>query len=311
MALLIRDIDETALLLRRLYSSHGYKKYSMSKFEPLEFYSSNKAFLEDDRVVTFSDFSGRLMALRPDVTLSIVKNAVRSGESRVCYCENVYRGKKGSPAVEEIKQAGLEHIGAIDAATQCTVVSLAADSLKLISDKWVLDVSHLGFADAALNEAGCSEELRSEIVSCIASKAPHGILKLCAENGIAETSANKLAALAELSGPINEVLDRIDRISTPPYTDAYILELKELSASLRSSGTDGGINLDFSVVNDMNYYNGIVFRGYADGLPVCALSGGRYDRLVKKFGINAGGLGFAVYLGRIEPYIEEGGGADA
>ena len=62
------------------------------------------------------------------------------------------------------------------------------------------------------------------------------------------------------------------------------------------------INIDFSVVSDMNYYNGIIFRGFIDGIPTGVLSGGRYDNLLKKMGKNSGAIGFAVYLDLLERF---------
>ena len=65
--------------LRSLYSSYGFSQYKMGKFEEYDFYSRNKDFLVSDEVITFTDTNGKLMALKPDVTLSIVNpSAVNS-----------------------------------------------------------------------------------------------------------------------------------------------------------------------------------------------------------------------------------------
>ena len=67
--------ERVELYLRRLFESFGYKKYRMSKFENYDLYAENKSFLKNESIITFHDLSGKLMALKPDVTLSIVKNA--------------------------------------------------------------------------------------------------------------------------------------------------------------------------------------------------------------------------------------------
>ena len=56
------------------------------------------------------------------------------------------------------------------------------------------------------------------------------------------------------------------------------------------------VRIDFSVVDDMRYYNGIVFKGFIKGIPSSVLSGGRYDGLVSRMGKSGGAIGFAVYL---------------
>jgi ATP phosphoribosyltransferase regulatory subunit len=64
------------------------------------------------------------------------------------------------------------------------------------------------------------------------------------------------------------------------------------------------MRIDFSIVNDMSYYNGIVFQGFVEGMPRNVLSGGRYGNLLSKMGKNASACGFALYLDLIELYRE-------
>ncbi|MBR4872505.1 MAG: ATP phosphoribosyltransferase regulatory subunit, partial [Clostridia bacterium] len=103
--------DERALYeLRSLYRRYGYAQYKMSKFEEYDLYVRNKSFLLSDHVITFTDTDGKLMALKPDVTLSIVKNSKdrTDGVRKVYYNENVYRVPKGDISFREIMQTGLE-----------------------------------------------------------------------------------------------------------------------------------------------------------------------------------------------------------
>jgi ATP phosphoribosyltransferase regulatory subunit len=72
---MVLERDESAVFaLRSLYSSYGYSQYKMGKFEEYDLYAHNKSFLVSERILSFTDTDGRLMALKPDVTLSIVKN---------------------------------------------------------------------------------------------------------------------------------------------------------------------------------------------------------------------------------------------
>ena len=100
--------------LRSLYSRYGYSRYKMNKFEEYDLYAKNKDFLISDSVITFTDMDGKLMALKPDVTLSIVKNTRdEPGIRKLYYNENVYRVSKGTHSFKEIMQVGLEAIGQI------------------------------------------------------------------------------------------------------------------------------------------------------------------------------------------------------
>ena len=137
-----------------MYSKHGYMKYRMSKFEEYDLYVRNKDFLVSENIITFTDIDGKLMALKPDVTLSIIKNSREDAGTvqKMYYNENVYRASTETRAFKEIMQTGLEAIGDIDDYCICEVVSLAAKSLNAISDSFVLDISHMGVISAVLEK---------------------------------------------------------------------------------------------------------------------------------------------------------------
>ena len=96
----LKNQEKVVFSLRDLYFSYGYLPYKMSKFEEYDLYVKNKEFLVSDRIITFTDTSGKLLALKPDVTLSILKNA--SGEKqKVYYNEMVYRISAGTNSFKE------------------------------------------------------------------------------------------------------------------------------------------------------------------------------------------------------------------
>ena len=150
---ILQNDEKAVYRLRSLYRSYGYTPYKMSKFEEYDLYVRNKDFLVSDSVITFTDKSGKLMALKPDVTLSIIKNNkdVTYGVQKLCYNENVYRVSDENGSYKEIMQTGLECIGQIDTYCLCEVLSLAAQSLCAVSEEFVLDVSHLGIVSAVLD----------------------------------------------------------------------------------------------------------------------------------------------------------------
>ena len=110
-----KSAEQAVFALRELYGRYGYTQYKMSKFEEYDLYVRNKDFLVGDGVITFTDTDGKLMALKPDVTLSIVKNSKDGVMQKVYYNENVYRISRSTHTFKEIMQTGLECIGDIDA----------------------------------------------------------------------------------------------------------------------------------------------------------------------------------------------------
>ena len=143
---ILRSDEQTIFRLRGLYENYGYRRFKMSKFEAYDLYVRNKDFLVSDRMITFTDARGVLMALKPDVTLSIIKNTRENepGPRKVYYNETVYRSGKGDEGFQEIMQTGLECIGDLDLYHIYEVTALAVRSLAAISPDYVLDVSHVG-----------------------------------------------------------------------------------------------------------------------------------------------------------------------
>ena len=286
--------------LRSLYRARGYSPYQMSKFEEYDLYARNKHFLVSEQIITFTDTNGKLMALKPDVTLSIIKNTKDAdGVQKLYYDENVYRVSKGTKAFGELTQAGLECIGDVDDFCICEVLSLAAESLEQISEDYVLDISDLGLLAPILKGLGISEEAEAELLQCIAEKNAHGITEIAAREKAAPGALAKLRALLATGGRLDEAIDALRRLL--PECAEQIERLSRISEAL-GEGRAARVHLDFSVVNDMSYYNGIVFKGFINGVPAGVLSGGQYDGMMQKMGRNAKAIGFAVYLDLLERF---------
>lgn len=291
--------------LRGLYGQYGYAQYRMRKFEEYDLYVRNKNFLLSDQIITFTEPNGKLMALRPDVTLSIVKNSKTAGDvQKVYYKENVYRVDRDAGAFREITQVGLECVGEIDAYCKLEVLLLARASLQRINEDYVLDVSHQGILSALLDEMNAPADLRTALSTCVGEKNLHGARALCRTAGIADEMTEALATLISAYGAPEEVLPRLADLPLGEGGRAALAELSAILAALDDPAARGRVRVDFSVVNDMNYYNGIVFRGFVAGLPAGVLSGGQYDYLVQRMGKGGGAIGFAVYPDLLEGLMQ-------
>ncbi len=292
---ILKNDEKAIFALRSLYEKYGYAQFKMSKFEEYDLYVRNKDFLVSDNIITFTDTTGKLMALKPDVTLSIIKNSDDDKNSlqKVYYNENVYRVSKGSYSFKEIMQVGLECIGNTDEYCIYEVLSLAAESLNSISPDFALDISHLGIISDVIDSLDVSASDKQELLKCIGDKNSYGITAICGEKG------ELLKKLVLTYGSTKKVMPVLNEIF-PNEKPQAVNELITIVSALEEKGYGDKIKIDFSVLNDMNYYSGIVFKGFINGIPTGILSGGQYDHLMKKMGRKSGAIGFAVYLDMLE-----------
>ena len=294
---ILRSEEKAIFALRTLYQQYGYMPFKMSKFEEYEFYIQNKDFLVSDRIISFNDTNGKLLALKPDVTLSIIKNGEdKPGEKqKVCYNENVYRVSDNTHQFKEIMQTGIECIGEIDLYDLYEMVMLASKSLSLISNNFVIEISHLGLISALLENACQNNNFKQEALKYIAEKNSHDLINTFDRYEIADQKRDGILKLISVYGERKSVIAEIES-SLKGIADESLAELKALSDMLDALPFSEKILFDFSTVNDTNYYNGIVFRGFISGISQSVLTGGQYDNLLKKMNRSSGAVGFAIYL---------------
>ncbi|MBR2822728.1 MAG: ATP phosphoribosyltransferase regulatory subunit [Clostridia bacterium] len=303
---ILDDRERIGFRLRELYHSHGFSRYRMGKFEEYDLYSRNKDFLLSDGVITFTDTNGRLMALKPDVTLSIVKNIRDRGEGleKLYYCENVYRVSEGADGFREETQVGIECMGRIGKRTIGEVLEMAAESLGALDEKWVLEVSHLDLLSAMVDGVALDGDMRDRILRCAGEKNPHGISEICREAGLRAGAEEALLTLLSVYGPPRQVMPAVRKLAEENGCGAYARELGEIVAAFAGTDAADKIWIDFSATGDPKYYNGIAFKGFIEGIPDPVLSGGQYDALMRRMHRKDRAVGFAVFLNRLDGLAE-------
>lgn len=298
---LLQPKERASFGLRALYEGAGCRKYHMGQFEEYALYQENQSFLPSRQVITFTDLDGRLLALKPDVTLSIAKSAQPApGETkRFYYSENVYRPAAESRTFKEIAQMGVEFLGRVGEAETGQAVALAVRSLEWLSESmgpaWRLEVGHMGYLSGLMDALNVPEAARQGMLARLRARNSHELRAAALAAGLDGEGAGALAALLELCGPAAAVLPRAEKACRNGAMRAAVAELRAAVA-----GAGQGVQIDLSLSGEMEYYNGLIFQGYLQGAPRPVLRGGRYDLLARKFTPGAGAVGFAVYLDELD-----------
>jgi len=298
---LLRPDELASLRLRGLYQSRGYRRFRINRFEEYGFYMENRRFLANENVLTFTDLDGRLLALKPDITLSIIKNIKPApGEpERLYYTENVYRPDRQRSGFREIGQIGVEYIGDLDPPAVIEVTALAAESLLAISKDYILDINHMGFFEGFCDELAQEGYLlpSKRLIELVTSKNGHELRRLATECNLPAVKTEALAGMAAGYGEFPAQLAYARQIAghNQSMLEA-IAELNQLYRVMAALGLAQGLRLDFSLILDPAFYSGIVYAGYIAALPGKLLSGGCYERMMNKLGKKSGATGFALYL---------------
>ncbi|MGN0814187.1 MAG: ATP phosphoribosyltransferase regulatory subunit [Candidatus Coproplasma sp.] len=295
--------------LTTLYESRGYIKIKPACFEDYSLYLENRDFLISKNVLTFSGASGRLLALRPDVTLSIVNHSkAQIGDTKkLFYTEKVYRRPSGVEEFKEISQTGVEIIGDVDEVCEAEITMVICDTLAVISENYILDLSHMGFTEGLLDSFNLNSENKALAYELLKNKNLHDFAAFAQKNNLSERQIKAFESAVNICGNAKECIIKAKEIALNDRMTEAVNQLESIFDIISSLGYGDKINVNFSIANNADYYNGIIFNGYIDGVPRFVLSGGRYDKLPEKLGKKAGAIGFALYLGELERYFKPEG----
>lgn len=292
--------ERISLELEDMYSKFGFCKYKVNRFEEYSFYMEKANFLSDKRILTFSDGHGRLMALKPDITLSIVKNSLKSAQTKhkIYYNETVFRTPKGEEQFKEIHQIGVEYIGKQGDYQTLEILNLAAKSLHNISQQYRLCLSNTALLLLALEQLPVNPEQKSQIILYMSQKNAHDLKKYLLEENI---PGELCLGLMEIPVSLSQGIPELKRLFAEPVYQEVLGEFVATLENLRGFVPEEMLFLDFSHIPSTEYYRGLVFSGYIQGLSMPVLSGGRYDRLLQQMGSELEtALGFAVDLSSVE-----------
>ena len=198
--LLSQNANSISGIACRYLNEKSPGKYELQADTLQDFIASFSTSIDADIFIT--DLDGRLLALKPDVTLSIAKNAQmgEDGCGRYYYVENVYRPSQESHTFKEISQMGLECIGGVDGQVTAQAVSLAIRSLALTGRDFVLELSHMGFVTGLFDAVGAPEAVRPRLLTCVRDRNIHELQRAAETAGLSRQGTEALCRLPALAG---------------------------------------------------------------------------------------------------------------
>ena len=289
-----RRVEQSVL---KVFRRQGYCEMTTPNVEYYDLISAAGHPMAQESMLKIIDRTGKILVMRPDCTVAMGRVAATKLTGlplplRLYYHQMVYRSDDvNTGARSEIDQCGVELIGSSGIRADLEVISLAIASLDACGlQDYHIEIGHAGYFDALLDSLRLHDSLREQLKELVEAKAFTAFAS-CRAPFAGEPAAEALLQLPRLfGGP--EVLETA---LCPNESAAEVLAyLKSLYLVLKDAGLSSRVQFDLGLIHTIEYYTGMVFRGYSEGAASNVLSGGRYDKLIGKFGQDVPATGFAL-----------------
>ncbi|MBS1469955.1 MAG: ATP phosphoribosyltransferase regulatory subunit [Lachnospiraceae bacterium] len=279
----------------------GYQEVVTPTIEYYKTYETGFYNINEQDMYKFFDAQGRILMLRADMTIPIARLAATKFKDvnpplRFRYCANVFKvhedlsGKKN-----EISDCGVELIGVPQDSGDLEILMTALDALSVVKNhQWVLEIGNINFFREACRLFALSVEDSEELSDLIDRKSMTPLAEKLKELKLPDNARQFFLQLPWMSGDQQMLEDAKQYCFCEPLKE-IIERMIVLAKDLQELGCER-VQFDLGKTKNLNYYTGIVFEAYVEGVGKRVLSGGRYDTLLEKYGRNLPAVGFSIKL---------------
>lgn len=282
--------------------SYGYQDIQTPTFEYFDVFRKEIGTTPSNELYKFFDREGHTLVLRPDLTPSIARATATLFEEedfpvRLCYIGNTFINHSSYLGrLKENTQLGAELIGIDSEDADAEMLAMVADGLKRIGLKeFQISIGHIDYIYSLMESTGLSDESKKEIYTLINNRNYFGVEEVLLSKGVQDTVIESFRILPELVGGV-EILKKAFYSAPSKKAQAAVVRLMKIYKVLKYYKMEDHISFDLSMSGTYGYYTGIIFRAYTYGTGDAVVRGGRYDKLMEKFGKNTPSIGFAVLI---------------
>ena len=286
--------------LRGVFKSRGFMEIETPTIEFYDVFGGDRGLLKQESMYKFCDAKGRLLVLRPDMTIPIARvAATRIKEEawplKCCYIGNAFcYDELGGGKQNEYTQAGAEILGVLSPEADAEVIAIAVEAVRSCGiDDFQIDIGQVDFFKGIMEESGLNSEEVEEVRDLIDRKDFVGVEQVMTRHRVGSELKALILNLPRLFGN-KDVIMGISQENIGRKAADALAYLKAVLEILEDRGLSRYVSIDLGMVQSLNYYTGIVFRGYTFGIGFPILSGGRYDGLLSKFGKDCPATGFTM-----------------
>lgn len=302
-------------ILREIYINSGFLEVKSPTLEFYDVFNIENSTLPQEKIYKLIDSQGRILALRADMTTPIARIVGTKLKDtvyplRLCYTSNVYRVNESlNGKNSEITQSGVEVVGIKDINADAEVIIMGIKALLNCGlENFKVELGHAEVFKALIEDSNLDYEEKEKLRESIDSKNFTALNEILHENKnkFEESSLNILKELPRLFGGI-DIIERASLLTCNKRAVKALEDVRKVYEIVESIGLGEYVAVDLGMVHHINYYTGIIFRGYTQGFGGNILSGGRYDNLIAQFGENKSATGFAIDVDGIIKSLETSG----
>lgn len=287
-------------IIRRVFDRRGYEEIETPGIEFFDVYSGEGNFTSQENLFKFFDHKGRILCLRYDGTIPAARLAATVYKDarlplRLSYLGNMYRfNESGGGRQREFTQAGLELLGCSSAEADAEIIAAAIESAQALGiNDLQVSIGQVGFFKGLLDQWQVSEDQARLLPQLIDTRESVALDEIADQLGLDQKARTILAIITGHNGSI-ETVDQLLEMVEYPVCRESLQNLKAVLAVLEDYNLMRYVSIDLGMLQSINYYTGIIFKGFTYGLGFPLFSGGRYDKVVSSFGRDLAATGFSI-----------------
>lgn len=296
--------------MRDSFSARGYYEVETPTIEFYDAFSVEADIMPQENMFKFFDQQGRILVLRPDMTIPVARIAATkykdiSHPLKFFYIGNTFKyNEMGGGKQKEYTQAGVEIMGVSTPEADAEIIATAINAVKSTGlENFQIDIGQVEFFKGLMEETGLSEQDTEQMRMLIDRKDYLGIEGLVSAYNLSGSLKELIFSIPGLFGSL-DVIDKVEQVTRNERSLSALQNLRSVLRILDDYGFSKYVSVDLGMVQSLNYYTGIIFRGVTYGVGFPILSGGRYDNLVEKFGKKCPATGFSLGINLIMMALE-------
>jgi len=289
------------LKIKELFKRFGYKQIQTPTFEYYNLFSEIDSAIDTEDMYKLIDASGKILVLRPDVTIPIARMIATKYDSveeylKFMYFTPVFRSSDfRAGGKREFLQAGIEYLGNPNPEADAEVIVTAISTLKNMGFNSIhIDMGQTDYFKGIMKEINIEQNIKNSIRKLIEDKNFADLGHFLDSQDIDDVYKNLLSEVPYLYGDFGEIALKVKERSINETMQNSADNLLKIYRIIEEYGYAKYVFADLGLINHLDYYSGMIFKGYIENYGKPVISGGRYDDLFKKFGKEVPATGFGI-----------------